>query len=151
MLLVTAALAVGLVGWWLRPRPPLVLPQALDATAYARRVADPDAVARGGVTWRTRGYCGVCHGARGEGAAQGPNLSDDVWLHGARYTEVAHSIANGFPPRMYAWKGTFSPEEIAELVAFVASLRGTNGDRGKMAEGVPAIIGNEPSTSTTTP
>ena len=79
--------------------------------------------------------CAACHGEAGQGLI-GPNLTDEYWIKGNTnvdiYTVISKgSLEKGMPP----WEGSFSPEQRAELVAFVRSLQGTNPPDAKAPEG----------------
>ncbi len=79
--------------------------------------------------------CATCHGNEGQGLI-GPNLADAYWIHGgsnvAVFTIISEGVvAQGMPP----WQGVFTPEERAELVAFVHSLQGTDPPNAKEPQG----------------
>ena len=54
-------------------------------------------------------------GSRADGGGiVGPNFTDDVYLHGGTYKDIAETITVGVPAKgMIAWKGQLSKEEIA--------------------------------------
>jgi len=82
------------------------------------------------------GTCFPCHGAKGEGNAVGPNLTDKYWLHGGSIGEVFHTITNGVPDKgMQAWGKTFSPADVRNLASFILSLQGTNPANAKAPQG----------------
>ena len=96
----------------------------LDEAELERLVADPDVVARGRDKFRV--VCAACHGQRGEGII-GPNLTDDYWLHGGRLVDILKSIRDGVPDKgMPTWGRQLGADELAAVVAYVGSLRGTN-------------------------
>lgn len=71
--------------------------------------------------------CVACHLAslRGKGesaAAIGPDLTDTVWIHGGRPTEVYQTITNGVLVKgMPTWGPVLGPKKIGEVVAYVFS------------------------------
>jgi glucose/arabinose dehydrogenase len=68
--------------------------------------------------------CAVCHGESFEGGAQGPALVGRELQHGDSVTDIAASIANGFPDRgMPGWSGTFDDGQIRSLAIYVAERR----------------------------
>ncbi len=81
--------------------------------------------------------CGPCHGQKGEGLI-GPNLTDEVWIHGQPQLMNIHEVVSeglqtkGMPP----WKRQLSPIELGKVTAFVGSIVGTNVP-GKAPEGNP--------------
>lgn len=94
---------------------------------------DPARVAAGAATYAA--FCAACHGNAGEGLI-GPNLTDEYWIHGGSGPEVFAVIAEGVPAKgMPGWESALVPEQIAELVAFVESLAGTNPPGAKGPEG----------------
>jgi mono/diheme cytochrome c family protein len=86
------------------------------------------------------GLCSACHGANGEGG-QGPNLSDDYWLHGSDMRQILTSIREGYPQKgMAMWKGSYTPEQIHGLAVFVVQLKGNPMGTQKAPEGTLAPI-----------
>lgn len=70
--------------------------------------------------------CAVCHGQNGEGK-NGPNLTDDYWIHGNSVKEVFKTIKYGVLEKgMVAWKEQISPSKMRAVSSYVLSLRGTN-------------------------
>jgi cytochrome c oxidase cbb3-type subunit 3 len=68
--------------------------------------------------------CAACHGENGQGnqAIGAPNLSDNVWLHGAGENAIIKRIHEGKTNQMPAQGGKFSPEQIHVLAAYVWGL-----------------------------
>lgn len=71
--------------------------------------------------------CSQCHADRGQGNI-GPNLTDEYWLYGsASLMDLLGIIGDGRPQKgMPTWSRTLRPVELAELAAYVGTLRGTN-------------------------
>ncbi|MCU0869122.1 MAG: cytochrome-c oxidase, cbb3-type subunit III [Burkholderiales bacterium] len=71
--------------------------------------------------------CGACHGADGKGnpAVGAPNLTDDIWLHGAGEAAITAMIRNGKTNVMPAQAGRLTPTQIDLLAAYVGSLSKT--------------------------
>ncbi|HQQ33246.1 MAG TPA: cytochrome-c oxidase, cbb3-type subunit III [Methylophilus sp.] len=67
--------------------------------------------------------CAACHGAEGKGnqAIGAPNLTDNVWLHGAGEAAIIKRIHEGKTNQMPAWSAKFTPEQIRVLAAYVWS------------------------------
>ncbi len=79
--------------------------------------------------------CAACHGPKGEGIV-GPNLTDDNWLHGGKINDVFKSVKYGWPANgMKSWQADLSATQIAQVVCYVKSLRGTNPPNGKAPQG----------------
>jgi cytochrome c oxidase cbb3-type subunit 3 len=65
--------------------------------------------------------CAACHGAEGKGnqAIGAPNLSDDIWLHGAGEAAIMDRINNGKENIMPAQGSRLTPEQIHVLASYV--------------------------------
>lgn len=84
-----------------------------------------------------RSLCSSCHGPDGQGLV-GPNLTDGYWLHGGKPTQILRTIREGVPEKgMIAWGQMLAPDELANITAFVTTLRGTNPPNPKKPEGTP--------------
>lgn len=71
--------------------------------------------------------CFTCHGANGEGMV-GPNLTDDLWIHGCAPEDLANSIIKGYPDRgmiAYGSGSRLSDEKVQSLISYIASIQGT--------------------------
>jgi glucose/arabinose dehydrogenase len=68
--------------------------------------------------------CAVCHGEDLQGEAQGSPLVGVELRNGDTVTEIATSIANGFPQQgMPAWSETLNESQIWNLALYVAEQR----------------------------
>ncbi len=106
------------------------------------------------------GQCAICH-RTDAGGLVGPNLTDKYWKHGGSAQNIFTVITNGVPNTgMIAWKSTFSPSQISDIIAYIHSLQGSNPENPKKPEGEiyvaaatvsgGAVISNDDSTSTDT-
>ena len=69
-------------------------------------------------------YCAPCHRADGGGLV-GPNLTDDYWIHGSKYSDTVTVIWNGVPAKgMITWKATLKPDQIQSVASYIYTLRG---------------------------
>jgi cytochrome c oxidase cbb3-type subunit 3 len=66
--------------------------------------------------------CVGCHFHGGGG--MGPALMDNTWLYGHEADQIYHSILEGRPNGMPAFRGKIPDSQIWELVAYVRSLSG---------------------------
>ena len=74
--------------------------------------------------------CVACHGPGGSGSAAGPVLADQEWLNiSGSYDEIVAVITNGVPnpaqfpaPMPPLGGGSFTPEQVRELAAYVLAL-----------------------------
>ena len=69
--------------------------------------------------------CASCHGQDGKGNQQlgAPNLTDNIWLHGSRISEISSILRNGKQGNMPSFKTLLSENEIKLLAAYVVSLQ----------------------------
>ncbi|RBP50699.1 cytochrome-c oxidase, cbb3-type subunit III [Arenicella xantha] len=74
------------------------------------------------------GVCMACHGPEGKGnqALGAPNLTDQVWLHGPRSSDIEHVLRHGKQGNMPSFKASLSKDEIRLLAAYVTSLSNNN-------------------------
>ncbi|MGC4074246.1 MAG: c-type cytochrome [Nibricoccus sp.] len=89
-----------------------------DATLW-KMSRNPAFVQAGAATFKTT--CVSCHGNELKGGV-GPNLVDDVWLHGGKPLEVINTVENGVLAKgMPAWGPILGTKKVNELVAFILS------------------------------
>ena len=71
-------------------------------------------------------HCSHCHGIKGIGGA-GPNLTDDVSVHGEQMLQILFTIMNGVKDKpMQGWRGRLTMPEIEQVAAYVHSLHDTS-------------------------
>lgn len=109
---------------------------APGAAAIALRL-DAESLARGKAIFT--GQANACHACHREdlGGLVGPNLTDDLWLHGCAPAEIAKNIASGFPEKgmqPYGTASRISDEQLVDLVSFVVSRRGSSPAGPKAAD-----------------
>lgn len=68
--------------------------------------------------------CAACHAADGLGnkALGAPNLTDNIWLYGGSFAQIAHTLRVGRAGVMPAHKDLLSEDKIHLIVAYVYSL-----------------------------
>ena len=64
--------------------------------------------------------CAGCHAYDLTGG-MGPDLTDNNWLYGGKPGEIFHTIAEGTPRGMPAWKDKLTPDEIWQIVTYIQS------------------------------
>jgi len=78
------------------------------------------------------------HGHRPDlGGLVGPNLTDDLWLHGCTAGDLVRDVRTGFPQKGMLPFGTgkvLSDEQVLQLVSYVISKRGSNPPNPKAAD-----------------
>ena len=104
-----------------------------DEATLATFVGDAARIEAGAANYGA--MCSACHGAAGEGLI-GPNLTDAYWINGGTNVDLFNIISKGVIAKgMAPWEGVFTPEQRAELVAFIRSLQGSNPPNAKAPEG----------------
>lgn len=97
---------------------------------YVLRLSDSmhDA-ARAGLGQKKFAVCAACHGADGKGnqALGAPNLTDNIWLHGAGEAQIMDRIMHGKVNKMPAQAGKLTPEQIKVLAAYIWGLSHSSG------------------------
>jgi cytochrome c oxidase cbb3-type subunit 3 len=86
------------------------------------RPHDTELAAQGKIFFTT--ICAACHGPEGTGnqAIGSPNLTDGIWLHGGRESDIEDRVRNGKMSQMPAHGEIFEPEKIHLLALYVYSL-----------------------------
>jgi glucose/arabinose dehydrogenase len=85
--------------------------------------------------------CAVCHGDALQGAAQGPSLLMQEYLHGDSVPEIVASIDKGFPDKgMPAWSKVLSPEEVRGIAIYVLEQRDDNDYAVGNGTGPPPVV-----------
>lgn len=108
--------------------------EIIDNSAELSMPMSDDAEA--GKALYTSKACFACHGMNGEGNQLGPNLTDDYGKNACDIEGYINVIKKGVPgTAMVSYEAQLKPEEIKQLAAFVASLKGTNPANAKAPEG----------------
>lgn len=103
-----------------------------DAPTIFRLAKDDDSLKSGAAIFATN--CVSCHNRDGSGLI-GPNLTDDAYINVENLVDIADVVAKGRKNgAMPAWANRLTPNEVVQVSAFVASLRGKNLP-GRPAEG----------------
>lgn len=96
----------------------------LDDAALVALTKDAAVVERGRAVYAAS--CLACHGAKGEGLV-GPNLTDAVWIHPNKPTELLDVVGNGVLEKgMPAWKPALGADKVKDAVVFLLTLKNTN-------------------------
>jgi cytochrome c oxidase cbb3-type subunit III len=99
-------------------------------------LSDPAKLEAGKATFVST--CSPCHKADAGGSI-GPNLTDAYWIHGNRPADMLSTVSNGVLDKgMPAWSTVLKPDQIASVVAYVITLRGSNPAGAKGPQGVNA-------------
>lgn len=82
-------------------------------------------------------HCVACHLDDGRGLV-GPNLTDNVWIHGCAPMDQLKIVQEGVAAKgMPAWLNQLGPSRVQTVVAYVQTLKNTNAPNGKAPEGTP--------------
>lgn len=104
-----------------------------DEEKLEEYVGDPAQIEAGAALFQT--YCIPCHGDQGQGVI-GPNLTDKYWLHGNTNEDIYNVITNGVVEKgMAPWANVLTPEQRAQVLAFIRSIEGTNPPGAKAPQG----------------
>lgn len=66
--------------------------------------------------------CAGCHAYDLTGG-MGPDLTDAGWQYGGKPGEIYHTIAEGTPRGMPAWKDKMTADEIWQVVSYIQSKK----------------------------
>jgi cytochrome c oxidase cbb3-type subunit 3 len=112
-------------------------PKAASGAAPVTIRTDAASLSRGDAIFNGQtNACHACHRAD-LGGLVGPNLTDDLWLHGCSPADIAKSISGGFPDKGMQAFGTMArltDDQVADLVSYVVSRRGTSPANPKAAD-----------------
>ena len=100
--------------------------------ASAEPLTDPARVADGQRIFNQ--MCAPCH-REDLGGLVGPNLTDDYWIHGPKFSDNLKVIYNGVPEKgMVTWKTLLKPAEIISVASYIYTKRGSNPPNPKPRE-----------------
>jgi cytochrome c oxidase cbb3-type subunit 3 len=66
--------------------------------------------------------CAGCHAYDLTGG-MGPDLTDNSWQYGSKPGEIYHTITEGTPRGMPAWKDKMTADEIWQVVSYIQSKK----------------------------
>jgi cytochrome c oxidase cbb3-type subunit 3 len=107
-------------------------PRSVATTAVA--LTDPESLRKGEEIFN--GQSNVCYSCHRPdlGGLIGPNLTDDLWLHGCSVTDIMNSIRTGYPEKgmlPYGSNAPLSDEQLLQVASFILSKRGSNPENPK--------------------
>ena len=106
---------------------------ALLSDEPSARLASEEQLGRGGAVYAK--HCLSCHAADGGGLV-GPDMTDDRYLHLERLEDMPGLIRDGvLAAGMTPFAGVLTPQEIEDVAAVMAALRGTVAAAPKEAQG----------------
>ena len=119
---------------------------ALDDNALWQMSRNTAFVDAGKTTFNSN--CAACHLASMRGksenpAAIGPDLTDQIWIHGGKPTDVLATITNGVLTKgMPTWGPVLGQKKISEVVAYVLSVHHEGEPVVRDANASPAVAKN---------
>lgn len=100
-------------------------------------LTDAESLERGKEIFNGTDYlCATCH-REDMGGLVGPNLTDDLWLHGCSIDEIIANIVSGFPEMgmlPYGSSTRMSDEDLVKVASYILSKRGSNPSEPKPAD-----------------
>jgi cytochrome c oxidase cbb3-type subunit 3 len=104
-------------------------PHAAKTGVVLAALTDPASLAKGRAIFDSAdNTCFSCH-RQDLGGLIGPNLTDDLWLHGCSIQEVVNSITTGYPLKGMLPFGVGKPlteEQVVQVASYVLSKRGSS-------------------------
>lgn len=92
---------------------------SLDDASLWQMSRNPVFVEAGRATFATT--CASCHHEKLTGGI-GPNLVDNLWIHGGTPIEINHTVTHGVLVKgMPAWGPVLGAKKVSEVVAFILS------------------------------
>jgi cytochrome c oxidase cbb3-type subunit 3 len=85
-----------------------------------------------------KAQCLVCHRADGGGLI-GPNLTDDIWIHGGEIGDLFAVISNGVLEKgMQSYRNVLSPVQMQQVASYIlVNLKGTEPENPFVYPGDP--------------
>jgi len=103
-------------------------PKAAGPSSTAVALTDADSLAKGKAIYEGANLCAACH--RDDlGGLVGPNLADDLWIHGCTPADLMKNVATGFPTLgmlPYGSGTALNDEELLQVVSYILSRQGSN-------------------------
>ena len=110
-----------------------VTPGQTTGDVQLQPLTDEASIAQGKELFTTN--CVPCHGEFGQGVI-GPNLTDDYWIHGGRFSDIVNTITVGVPAKgMVPWGPILGNDKVMKVASYVVTLHGTNPPNPKAPEG----------------
>lgn len=103
-------------------------PKAAGPSATLVALTDEASLKKGQEIFEGANLCHACH-RKDLGGMVGPNLTDNLWIHGCSPAEMVKNVATGFPPQgmlPYGSGTKLSDEQLLQVVSYILSKQGTN-------------------------
>lgn len=102
-------------------------PKAPGASVALVALTDAESLKKGQEIYEGANLCHACH-RKDLGGMVGPDLTDNLWIHGCSPSELVKNISTGFPPLgmlPYGSGQTLSDEQLLQVVSYVLSKQGS--------------------------
>jgi cytochrome c oxidase cbb3-type subunit 3 len=103
-------------------------PKAAGPGTALAALTDADSLAKGQAIYEGANLCHACH-RKDLGGMVGPNLADNLWIHGCTPAELVKNVSTGFPPLgmlPYGSGTTLSDQQLLQVVSYILSKQGSN-------------------------
>jgi len=108
---------------------------------------DSKVTGAGALTFQTT--CASCHMPDLTGKI-GPNLRDNLWIHGGKPTEIINTITNGVPAKgMPTWGPVLGKAKIAEVASYILSYHSPTDPIIEVKSTTPTTSGTTAATAST--
>jgi cytochrome c oxidase cbb3-type subunit 3 len=84
----------------------------------------------------TNSLCHTCH-REDLGGMVGPNLTDNMWIHGCSIEQIVNNIKSGFPDKgmlPFGSSNRLSDEEVLQVASYIISKKGSQPPEPKPVE-----------------
>ncbi len=103
-------------------------PKAAGPSTALVVLTDPESLKKGQEIFEGASLCHACH-RKDLGGMVGPNLTDNLWIHGCTPAELVKNVATGFPPLgmlPYGSGQALTDEQLLQVVSYILSKQGSN-------------------------
>ena len=103
-------------------------PKAAGPSGTLVALTDPESLKKGQEIFEGANLCHACH-RKDLGGMVGPNLTDNLWIHGCTPAEMVKNVATGFPPLgmlPYGSGQALTDEQLLQVVSYILSKQGSN-------------------------
>jgi cytochrome c oxidase cbb3-type subunit III len=103
-------------------------PKGAGANAALVALTDPASLTKGQEIFEGANLCHACH-RKDLGGMVGPNLADNLWIHGCTPADLVKSVSSGFPPLgmlPYGSGAKLSDEQLLQVVSYILSKQGSH-------------------------
>jgi cytochrome c oxidase cbb3-type subunit 3 len=100
---------------------------AADLSAFSAK-SDAATLAAGEKIFQQTNLCYTCH-RQDLGGLVGPNLTDDYWLHGGKFSDIMQSIMHGYPEKgmqKFGNGNSLTQDQVIAVASYVVSKHGSN-------------------------